>query len=293
MPGSGGDWADGGRERAVKGSTKKKTLTAEAEAIAEQPAVAVGDRVKLALTGFEQGVIEEVVPRAFERRMARKIAGRTQEEQVLLANLDLMCVVFAVKDPLPHFRMLDRFLVVAEMYHTPAIILLNKADLGIEPEVAELATVYRKVGYPVFFTSTADGEGLPDVRQHLTDTIALFTGPSGVGKSALVAAFTGAENVAVSGDTSIFTGKGRHTTTSTRLIPLQGEGFWPTRPACANWPLPASTKGCWRAIFQRCGLLWANASSPIANTSTSRIVGSSGRLPKVRSAHSATIATGA
>ena len=48
---------------------------------------------------------------------------------MLVANVDQVLVVFACADPMPHLRMLDRFLVVAEHNEVPAVVVANKVDL--------------------------------------------------------------------------------------------------------------------------------------------------------------------
>src|SRR4029078_7879149 len=77
-------------------------------------------------------------------------------------------------------------------------------------------------GYPVVYTSSRTGEGLPELRAQLRDSIAVLAGPSGVGKPSLInrVASTHLTTSAV----SEATGKGVHTTRGATLIPI-GDGF--------------------------------------------------------------------
>jgi ribosome biogenesis GTPase len=188
--------------------------------VKEHDPVAVGDRVRVLPTGGGKGVIEEVVARAggsFTR--ADPDVGRGQVRSV--AGLDQMIAVFAARNPAPHLRMLDRFLVLAEMQRVAAVICINKVDLGIEPWLAERLNVYRRAGYPVVLTSVAAGAGVDELRGLLAGRASALLGPSGVGKSSLLNALQPDLGRRVSA-VSDATGKGRHTTTGTRFYPLDG-----------------------------------------------------------------------
>ncbi len=67
--------------------------------------------------------------------------------------------------------------------------------------------------------SAADGRGVDELRELLAGRISAFVGPSGVGKSSLLNAIHPELGRRVS-DVSQSTHKGRHTTTGTRLFPL-------------------------------------------------------------------------
>jgi ribosome biogenesis GTPase len=190
--------------------------------VQEKDPVSIGDRVRLLPLGGGTGVIEEVVARAggaFTR--SDPDAGRGKLTTV--AGLDQMVMVFAARDPEPHLRLLDRFLVLAESQELQSIICLNKTDLGVAPALAVRMEVYRAVGYPVIFASAERGQGLDDLRALLAGRISAFVGPSGVGKSSLLNALQPelGQRVSAVGTTSH---KGRHTTTGTRLFPLEGVG---------------------------------------------------------------------
>jgi ribosome biogenesis GTPase / thiamine phosphate phosphatase len=187
--------------------------------------VAVGDRVWVTDVGEDEGQIELVEPR---RSVLARLARHTQDvEQVILANPDQALFLFAVRDPEPHPRMLDRFLVLAESRDLPAAIGVNKMDLDGpapdgSPSIAKaLFGVYEAV-YPVFYLCAKTGLGLDDLRAYLAGRITAVTGPSGVGKSSLLNALDpeGRRDVGIISDA---TGKGRHTTIATVLRRIPGE----------------------------------------------------------------------
>ena len=190
--------------------------------------VAVGDRVWATDVGEGEGQIEAVAPRM---RVLARLARQTEDvEQVILANPDQALFLFAVREPEPHRRMLDRFLILAEAKGLPALIGINKSDLdapapGEPPNGRRLSEAifgdYEAV-YPVHRLSATTGEGLAELRAALAGKVTAVAGPSGVGKSSLLNALHPAGDRAI-GDVSDATGKGRHTTTATRLYAIEGE----------------------------------------------------------------------
>ncbi|MBI2940392.1 MAG: ribosome small subunit-dependent GTPase A [Chloroflexi bacterium] len=181
--------------------------------------VAVGDRVEIVALDARAGVIERVLPR--DSGFTRRAAGAEPLAQTMLAGLDQLVAVFAVREPEPHLRMLDRILVTTEAAAVPTVICINKVDLGVEGALADALAIYQRIGYRVIFASTRTGQGLAELRAVLTGVTSAFVGPSGVGKSSLINGLMPGAGLAVGG-ISAATGKGRHTTRSTRLLPLGG-----------------------------------------------------------------------
>lgn len=187
--------------------------------------VAVGDNVLVSDVGEGEGRIEFVAPR---RSALSRLARQTGDvEQVILANPDQALFLFAVQNPEPHPRLLDRFLVMAESRQLPALIGVNKMDLdALGPHgEASLARVifanYERL-YPVLYLSARTGEGLDGLRRALTGKVTAVAGPSGAGKSSLLNALDPTRARAV-GAISTATGKGRHTTIATVLHRVPGE----------------------------------------------------------------------
>ena len=195
--------------------------------------IAVGDRVQVVLEGRRSGLIDSVEER--DSTLSRQLPGSSRPaEDVIVANPDQVLIVFAVKDPEPHLRMLDRFLVIAEANELPAVIVANKVDLiGLEA-AREMFLLYERLGYPLLYVSaterfevtpvpgesgTLPSEDFEQLRRLLTDKLTVVTGPSGVGKSALINAIHPQLNLRV-GDLRNFEGKGRHTTRNAQLFRL-------------------------------------------------------------------------
>lgn len=183
--------------------------------------IAVGDWVEVRPLGAGSGLIVGLLPR--RNRFARRAAGPKPVEQVIAANLDLAVIVFAAAQPKPRWTMLDRYLVESEAAEIPPLICITKLDLRRRGEIDEEMAPYRGAGYPVVLTSVMSGDGIEELRERLAGRIAILAGKSGVGKSSLVNALLGAERIRV-GEVSRQTGKGRHTTSDSRIEYMPGGG---------------------------------------------------------------------
>jgi ribosome biogenesis GTPase len=217
--------------------------------------VAVGDRVSFVRNADGSGTVVAITPRKSVLSRTRPSAhSRTiasDQEQVLVANLDQVIFIFAAKQPKPNTRMLDRFLVVAERNRLPAIICINKVDLVAQEQVAAQFGPYEAIGYPVLFTSAKTNQGITELSALLQDKITVFTGPSGAGKSSLLNAIEPGLGLKVSLVSSA-TGKGRHTTRYAEMFPLQMGGFVADTPGIRGLALfdlePAEIDAYFREI---------------------------------------------
>ena len=187
----------------------------------EHDKLAVGDDVIVEREERDDAwTIVEILPR--RSKLARRAPGGGPGERVVAANLDQVVVVFAIAEPEPHVRMLDRFLVIAEANDLASRVVVNKVELASDE--THLFGEYRKIGYPVHYTSVKRGDGLPELRDALRGRVSALTGPSGVGKSSLLNAMFPGLNLRV-GEISRSVMKGRHTTVGADLHPLPESGY--------------------------------------------------------------------
>jgi ribosome biogenesis GTPase len=201
----------------VRGRLKKERLYTDL--------VATGDRVRWRPTRPGRGIIEEILPRETQLSRLRPGPGQFPFEHVIVANPDQAVFIFSVQEPAPHLRMLDRLLVIAENNDLPAIVCANKVDLlADEEEARALFGIYSEIGYPVIYASAQTGQGVGTLRDRLTGQLSVLCGPSGVGKSSLLNVIQPELGLAAR-EISETTGKGRHTTVSVRLWPLDGGGY--------------------------------------------------------------------
>lgn len=185
--------------------------------------ITIGDLVKITVLNDGAGVIEEIEPRS--RALVRlSPTPRGFSAQALLANPDQILLVFACKNPEPHLRMLDRFLVICEKQGIPALIVANKIDLVTIEAAQALFSLYEPLGYPVLYTSAFTGSGIEELHNRLKGKISGLVGPSGSGKTSLLNAVK--PNLGLEVRTvSDVTRRGRHTTMMRAMFPLDGGGY--------------------------------------------------------------------
>ena len=184
--------------------------------------VTVGDLVWVA-----GDTIIKVEPRTTV--LSRKAAGRQQKEQVLVANVDQLAIVMSAREPTYNKRLIDRYLIAADKGDLSPLIIINKMDLLAEDEAAEVRddfyTYWHDLKTPVFFVTVSPSGLVGDTSSLLAalhDKRTLLAGPSGVGKSSIINTLSNAGQEV--GEISTMFLKGKHTTTSARLIPLEGGG---------------------------------------------------------------------
>lgn len=209
--------------------------------------VTVGDIVGLVPdpAGTQHGDPAATIVRVEERRtlLSRKAAGRAQREQVVVANVDQLCIVMAAALPTYNKRLIDRYLIAADKGDLRPIICINKIDLMPEDVMDDLHgdfSTYLALDIPVIFVSAAKNMGLDMLRAELGHCSTLLSGPSGVGKSSIINLLSDArQQVGAISDKYL---KGRHTTTAATSIPLPYGGSVVDSPGLrefAIWELTA------------------------------------------------------
>ncbi|SKC44827.1 ribosome small subunit-dependent GTPase A [Ohtaekwangia koreensis] len=205
------------------------------EGIKETNPVAVGDYVIIDLE-HEIGSITEILPR--HNHILRQSVKKTGHSHVLAANIDQALLVVTLALPRTSLGFIDRFLVSAEAYRIPQIIIFNKRDLLVEEEaiyVNQLINLYESIGVTCFSTS-AHQDDLVEVRKILQNKVTLIAGHSGVGKSTLLNRIAPTISQAV-GDISTFSEKGMHTTTFAEMFPLDNKTYVIDTPGVKEWGL--------------------------------------------------------
>ncbi|MCX6272447.1 MAG: ribosome small subunit-dependent GTPase A [Bacteroidetes bacterium] len=188
--------------------------------------VAVGDRVEFFMQDSENiGVITCIEERY--NYIIRKSINLSKFYQVIAANLDQVFLIVTAAFPRTSPGFIDRFLTTAEAYHIPAGLIFNKIDIYHE-EVEDyhqlLSAIYSKVDYPCLNVSALTGENLGMLLDWLKGKTTLFSGHSGVGKSALINALQPGLDLKV-GKISDYHNKGKHTTTFAEMVELNNGGF--------------------------------------------------------------------
>lgn len=184
--------------------------------------IAVGDEVEVEMENeVEQTVtITEIYPR--RNYIARATPHQNKERHIVASNLDQLLLFATLKEPRTSQGFIDRFLVAAEAYHVPPVIVFNKSDLYRKKELQlfeERKAMYESINYKVLLTSVANNTGVEELKDTLKDKTTLLSGHSGVGKSTFINAIfpeLGLRTKEVSG----WSGKGMHTTTFAEMFDL-------------------------------------------------------------------------
>ncbi len=188
--------------------------------------VAVGDWVEAEVEN-EAGatvVISEKLHR--HNYINRQSPRHKHQHHIVAANLDQSLLIATLKEPRTSQGFIDRFLVAAEMYHVPAVIVFNKSDLYKNKEMEKYGQwkqMYGAIGYKVLLVSAEKKEGIEELYSLLKDKTTLVSGHSGVGKSSLLNVMIPGIDLKT-GDISGWSGKGQHTTTFAEMFDLPGGG---------------------------------------------------------------------
>jgi len=195
------------------------------EAACDADLPAVGDWVAVELGDENQAsVVRARLPR--KSCFSRKMPGNSSQAQVIGANIDIVTVV---TDAGPDFnlRRMERYFTLISLSGAKAVVLINKSDLFPKEQnkraAEEISALWDQAN--VHITSSVDGNGLKVLKKYLKRGVTMcVVGSSGVGKSTLVNQLYGEEWQWTS-EVNETTGKGRHTTTSRELVPLDNGGM--------------------------------------------------------------------
>ena len=209
----------------------------------------------------------------------------------MVANPDLVVVVFSCDRPPPNPRLIDRFLVVAEYNEVPALLVANKVDLvGAEPAPASSALSAHRLRRGL---REREGRiGLDELRERLAGQPVDRDRTVGRRESRRCSTRSSRDSSSRPARSRRRWHKGRHTTTHAELHPLDGPdgGYVADTPghprARAVGDPPTELASCFPEFRDhlgacafndcthlhepRCGLRAAVAAGPSARTATTR-----------------------
>lgn len=196
---------------------------------ADLPAVGDWVAVELGAGDDDENIIRARLPR--KTCFSRKAPGKSSQEQVMAANVDIVVVV---TDAGPDFnlRRMERYFTIIAKSGAKAVVLVNKSDLFDDQTNEEARAQIQELSSEaeVFVTSATKQEGLEVLHSFLEKGVTLtMVGSSGVGKSTLVNQLLGEEWL-WTGEVNEVTGKGRHTTVSRELVVLENGGMLVDNP---------------------------------------------------------------
>ncbi len=184
--------------------------------------VAVGDWVEIEEEekGDNSAVITQLHPKT--NYIIRKSTRKTGFSHILASNVDQALLLATVTFPKTSLGFIDRFLVSAESFRIPALVVFNKKDLLNQAGIdfcQELIEMYESIGYRGSLISVLDEEGILELTGLLKDKTTLIAGHSGVGKSTLLNILVPGQVQKV-GEVSTYANKGTHTTTFAEMFEM-------------------------------------------------------------------------
>ena len=200
--------------------------------------VAVGDLVNYEKERDKDTcVIDRILPRT--NVIVRKSVNLSKESHIIASNVDQAILVATIAQPRTSTGFIDRFTVTAEAYHIPVIIVFNKCDIYDDEQNAmaeKLMKVYNAIGYESFVISAKTGQNCDRLKAIMKGKMSMFSGHSGVGKSALVNRLDPNLNIRV-GEISEVHEKGKHTTTFAQMYELGFGGYIIDTPGIKEFAL--------------------------------------------------------
>lgn len=187
--------------------------------------IAVGDEVDFEIDKDNIAVITNIHER--KNYIIRKSVNLSKKTHIIASNIDIAFLVVTLSNPKTSFGFIDRFLITAEAYHIPVVLLFNKMDVYTEDELADLEiykSIYNSIGYESLEISAETGLNLDLVKVLMKDKVSLVSGHSGVGKSTLLNTLNPDLNLKTH-IISDFNSKGQHTTTFAQMYPWPFGGF--------------------------------------------------------------------
>jgi ribosome biogenesis GTPase / thiamine phosphate phosphatase len=169
---------------------------------------------------YKKGTIIKVEERI--NHFSRKEV-RYPKEDVIASNIDRLIIMVSVKQPQYNKRLIDRFLVTAELNMIQALICINKIDLEDNTEIRSDFEVYQNLGIKTYFISAKYKTGFDQLQNELKNKTSVLSGPSGTGKSTFLNSIIG-ENYQSVKEASKKTNKGKHTTSAVRLFKMPNGG---------------------------------------------------------------------
>ncbi len=177
--------------------------------------IACGDKVVVTPAKSHQGVIETILPRT-----SLLYRSDTFREKLFAANVTQVVIVIA-SVPSYNEDILNAALLAAEAAEISALIVLNKADLVAETQLALKAlAVYPTLGYELLVLSAQ--QDVAPLRARLIGKTSVLLGESGMGKSTLLNALL-PDAKARTGEISSALDSGKHTTTSTQMYHIDAD----------------------------------------------------------------------
>lgn len=199
--------------------------------------VAVGDFVDFEVDKDGLAIIQKIHER--KNYIIRRSVNLSKRSHIIASNIDKAFLIVTLDNPKTSFGFIDRFLVTAEAYHIPVMLVFNKMDTYDEEmleEVKYYKFIYENIGYQTIEVSALTGFNIDKLKSELKEITSLIAGHSGVGKSTLMNVLHPNLDLKTS-VVSDFNQKGQHTTTFAEMYEWPFGGFSVDTPGIKEFGL--------------------------------------------------------
>lgn len=195
---------------------------------------AIGDWVIYKNENEGAVMIEKVLKR--KTLLSRKKAGTRMDEQVMVANVEVVLIVTALTKEF-NVRRIERY--VQQVYESGArpVVVCTKKDLcdQVDQRLFEAESV--APGVPIYTVNTLEDEGIPELaREWCAGETIVLVGSSGVGKSTLINRLLD-RRAQQTKEARFQDDRGRHTTTHRELFELPDGAYMVDTPGMREMQL--------------------------------------------------------
>lgn len=189
--------------------------------------IAVGDQVEFDVEkkGDDTiGIIHSIEER--KNYIIRKSVNLSKQTQIIASNIDLALLLVTIDNPPTLTAFIDRFLVTAEAYDIPVVLVFNKSDSYTDQSREEaqfLQMLYKSIGYQCVEISAIKNISLDQIIDLMKDQTTLVSGHSGTGKSTLINAISPGLELKTTEISELYS-QGQHTTTFAEMYDLSFGG---------------------------------------------------------------------
>jgi ribosome biogenesis GTPase len=200
----------------VKGWLKKSLRSSHSNSLTS---VALGDNVEFSMQN-DLAIISSILPP--KTILCRESVKNVNRSKILATNLDQVFIVISAGNPDTPSGLIDRMIVASLSGGMKVVLCFNKIDEQTK-NGTDIMSLYERLDYPILKISAKKRDHLEELREMMKGKKSILMGTSGVGKSTIVKSLTGLS--LITSDLNSFSGKGKHTTTVSKLYKIDQETY--------------------------------------------------------------------
>lgn len=154
-----------------------------------------------------------------------------------VANVDNLVIFMSATKPEADLLLLDKLIISAFKDDLNVILCINKCDSEMETNLAlRKFKAYSDIGIGLMCLSAKNDINIDLLSSRLDDSVSVFAGQSGAGKSTTINALMNG-SIMETGELSLKNNRGKHTTRHTELFRLPSDGYIVDTPGFSSYDL--------------------------------------------------------